>query len=243
MSRPVRQDHQESTMNQPGTRTPQEKEMNRSGRSGIISVVLWDVAPMIVVYYGCRALGVSEYVSMLTAASAGFLRVAYVALRQRRFDGFAAFMGTLFGVGLVLSLLAGDERFLMAVKSVTTSVAGLIFLGTCVAGRPAAFAVAKLFGAENADTVRRWEALYAAEPAFRRVYLVMTVVWGVVLLAESAARIPLIYLLPADVMVGLSSILLIGTIGLLALWSSWYGKRGEQAAQRFHSGPEAVGIP
>jgi intracellular septation protein A len=217
--------------------------MNRSGNGGIVSVVLWDIAPMIVTYYGCRALGVSEYAAMLTAASVGFLRVAYVALRQRRFDGFAAFMGTVFGVGLVLSLLSGDEKFLMAVKSVTTSIAGLIFLGTCALGRPAAFAVAKLFGAENADTVRRWEALYAAEPAFRRVYLVMTLVWGITLLAESAIRIPLIYLLPTDVMVGLSSILLIGTIGLLALWSSWYGRRGEQAAQRSPSGPEAVGIP
>ncbi|AWS42104.1 hypothetical protein DKM19_12770 [Streptosporangium sp. 'caverna'] len=118
-----------------------------------------------------------------------------------------------------------------------------MFLGTCALGRPAAFAVAKLFGAENADTVRRWEALYAAELAFRRVYLVMTLVWGITLLAESAIRIPLIYLLPTDVMVGLSSILLTGTIGLLALWSSWYGRRGEQAARRLPSGPKTVGIP
>ncbi|WP_203874783.1 VC0807 family protein [Planobispora takensis] len=206
-----------------------------------MSVVLWDVVPVIGTYYGCRALGVSEYLSLLAASGVGFLRVAYVALRQRRFDGFAAFMGLLFGVGLGLAFLTGDERFLLAVKSVTTSIAGLVFLGTCLLGRPAAFAVAKRFGAEDADTARRWDALYAAEPAFRRVYLVMTLVWALVLLAESALRVPLVYLLPTDVMAGLSSLLLIGTIGLLALWSGWYGKRGEQAALRARSAAGPAG--
>ncbi|MFS1303141.1 VC0807 family protein [Streptosporangium longisporum] len=202
----------------------------REGREGIVSVVLWDVAPVIATYYGCRALGVSEYAAMLAATGAGVLRVAYVALRRRRFDGFAAFMGLVFGVGFALSLMTGDERFVLALKSVTTAVAGLVFLATCAAGRPAAFSVAKRFGAENAETARRWDVLYAAEPAFRRVYLVMTLVWGVALLVESAARIPLVYLLPTDVMAGLSSVILVATIALLGLWSSWYGKRGEQAA-------------
>ncbi|MFF5210197.1 VC0807 family protein [Streptosporangium sp. NPDC000396] len=215
--------------------------MGHPGKGGIVSIVLWDVMPVIATYYGCRALGVSEYAALLAAASVGFLRVAYVALRQRRFDGFAAFMGLVFGMGLALSFLTGDEKFLLAVKSVTTSVAGLVFLGTCVAGRPAAFAVAKRFGAENEETAQRWDVLYATEPAFRRIYLVMTLVWGFALLVESAARLPLIYLLPTDVMAGLSSLLLVGTIGLLALWSAWYGKRGEQATTRLPAS-EPTGI-
>ncbi|MEU8270420.1 VC0807 family protein [Sphaerisporangium sp. NPDC049002] len=209
--------------------------MSRSGNNQIVSVVLWDVVPVIGTYYVCRALSVSEYAAMLTAASVGFLRVAYVAVRQRRFDGFAAFMGVVFGVGMILSLLTGDAKFLLAIKSVTTAVAGLIFLGSCVAGRPAAFAVAKRFGAEDADTARRWDVLYAAEPMFRRTYLVMTLVWGIALLVESAVRLPLVYWLPTDVMAGLSSILLVATIGLLGAWSAWYGKRGEEAAKRASS--------
>lgn len=200
--------------------------MNRS----IVGVVLWDVVPVIAAYYVLRAVGVGEYAAMLAATAVGFLRVGYVAIRERRFDGFAAFVTVVFGVGIALSLLTGDERTLMATKSLTTCVAGLIFLGTCVAGRPAAFAVAKRFGAEDEETARRWDVLYAAEPSFRRVYLVMTLVWGAVLLAESAARIPLVYLLPVDVMAGLSSLLLIATIALLGVWSAWYGGRGERLA-------------
>lgn len=60
----------------------------------------------------------------------------------------------------------------------------------------------------------------------------MTLVWASGLLAESLARVPLVYLLPTDVMAGLSSLLLWGTIALLGVWGAWYGKRGELAARR-----------
>jgi len=199
-------------------------------KNPIVNVVLTDVAPAVAAYYGCRAFGASEYLALLAAAGVGFLRVLYVALRQRKFDGFAAFTGTVFGLGLALSFIAGDPRLLLAVKSVTSAVAGLIFLGTCFTGRPAGFAVAKRFGAEDEETAQRWEVLYREVPAFRRVYLVMTVAWGVGLLAESVIRLPLVYLLPVDVAAGLSPVLLIGTIALLSWWSAWYGRRGEQAA-------------
>ncbi|MGV9308972.1 VC0807 family protein [Nonomuraea sp. NPDC004354] len=197
--------------------------MNRS----IVSVVLWDVAPMVAAYYAGRALGVGEYLAMLAASCVGLLRVGYVAVSKRRLDGFAAFTSSIFAIGLVLSLMTGDEKFILALKSVTTAVVGVIFLGTVIAGRPAAFAVAKRFGAEDTETAARWDVLYAAEPRFRRVYVVMTLVWGVAMLAESAARLPLVYLLPTDVMVTVSTVMLLGTMALLGLWSAWYGKRGE----------------
>jgi hypothetical protein len=41
------------------------------------------------------------------------------------------------------------------------------------------------------------------------------VVWGTVLLAEAVVRVPLVYLLPINIMVGLSTALLVVTIGRL----------------------------
>ncbi|GAA3137744.1 VC0807 family protein [Streptosporangium carneum] len=196
----------------------------------MLPVLLHDVLPMVAVYYLLRSLHIGEYAAMLAATCVGALRVCYVAVRERRLDGFAACTGLVFALGLILSLVSGDERFMLAVKSVTTAVLALVLIGTCLARRPAAFGIAKRFGAEDEATVARWDALYAARPAFRRVYLVMTLTWAVVLLAESAARIPLVYLLPVDVMAGLSSVLLIGTLALLGVWSAWYGGRGERMA-------------
>ncbi|GAA3236748.1 VC0807 family protein [Nonomuraea helvata] len=200
--------------------------MNRS----LVKVLVWDVLPSVAAYYALRALGSSEYVALLTAAAVGFVRAAYVGISERKLDGFAAFMGLIFGLGLALAFVTGDERFLLAVKSFTTGSVAAVLAATCLARRPAAYAMAKRFGAEDAATAARWDRLYEADARFRRVYVVMTLTWAGALLAESAVRIPLIYLLPVDVMAGLSSALLIGTLALLAVWSAWYGRRGEQAA-------------
>lgn len=201
--------------------------MNRN----LISVVVWDVVPVVGAYYLLRAFGVNEYLSLLAAGAAGLARVLFVAVSRRRLDGFAAFMVIMFGCAVGLSLLAGDARFVLAAKSATTALAGLILIGTWISGRPAAFSVAKKFGAEDATTARRWDTLYADQPGFRRIYAVMTIVWGLALLAESALRLVLVYLLPIDVMAGLSTLLLLTTIGLAGAWSAWYGKRGETARQ------------
>jgi intracellular septation protein A len=196
----------------------------------LLPIVLLDVLPVVAAYYVLRLAGVGEYAALLVATGAGAVRVAWVAIKDRRLDGFAACTGLVFALGLVLSFVTGDERFLLAVKSVTTAVLAVVLIGTCVARKPAAFGIAKRFGAEDGATAARWDVLYADRPAFRRVYLVMTLVWAGALLAESAVRVPLVYLLPIDVMTGLSTGLLLGTLGLLGLWSAWYGKRGELAA-------------
>jgi len=199
-------------------------------RHVLVDVLLWDVGLALGGYYLCRALGADEYLSLLAATVLAAGRVGLVALRRRSFDGFAAVMCIVFGLGLVLSFATGDPRFLLALKSVTTGTLALILFGSCVVGRAAAFYVAKRFGAEDEQTVARWNALFASEPAFRRSYLVMTLVWGGALLVESAVRIPVIYLLPMDVAVSVSSVLLPGTIVGAVVWSSWYGKRGERRA-------------
>ncbi|MEV6038782.1 VC0807 family protein [Nonomuraea sp. NPDC052116] len=162
------------------------------------------------------------------------MRTAHVGIRERRLDGFAAFMCLIFGLGLALAFLTGDERFMLAVKFVTTGVMAVVLVATCVAGHPAAYGMAKRFGADDAATAARWDVLYEADPKFRRGYMAMTLTWAAALVTESAVRIPLIYLLPVDIMAGLSSALLIGTLTLVAVWSAWYGRRAEQAATAHH---------
>lgn len=201
--------------------------MNKS----MINVILWDIVPVLATYYICRALGVHEYGAMTAATAAGLLRVVWVAVSQRKLDGFAATMVVVFGVGLALSFATGDEKFLMATKSLTTGILAAVLIGTVVAGKPAAFSIVKRFGADSPEQARDWDRLYAAEPSFRRVYLVMTLVAAGGLLAESLIRIPLIYLLSTDIMAALSQVLLWGTIALIGAWSAWYGQRGEKRAR------------
>lgn len=68
-------------------------------------------------------------------------------------------------------------------------------------------------------------------PPVRRTFRVSAVVWGVGLLIEATARIPLIYLLPIDVMVGVSTAMMVTVIVGLSIWNGWYGSRAGPKAR------------
>jgi hypothetical protein len=178
--------------------------------------LFWDIGLSLVAYYGLRALGASPYVALLGGTVTAGLRILYVWLRARRFDGFAAFMLAEFGVGLGFALLTGDARFLVAKESFSTAVAGLIFLATCGFGRPMIWHAAVRFQpAARAELERLWRD----SPGFRRTFLVLTAGWGGGMLAEAAARVVVAYTLPVDAAAGLSQVLRFGTLGLLVLWT------------------------
>ncbi|RKN43162.1 VC0807 family protein [Streptomyces hoynatensis] len=207
-------------------------------------MAVWDVGLVLAAYAGCRAAGADGAGSLLAATAAASLRTLYVAVRRRSLEGFSAVALLVCATGLGLTFLTGDERAVLAAKSVTTGAVALAFLASLATGRPAAFGVAKRFGAQSEDERARWDGLYAASPAFRRVYVVMTAVWAGALLAESLLRLPLVYLLPPDAAVPASSVLLVGCLLGTAAWSAWYGRRGERraaaAAPRGHRGHAAA---
>ena len=192
---------------------------------GLIRTTLLDIGLPLLVYYGLHAVGISDYPALLAGTVVAGLRVAFVALRNRRLDGFAAFLMTVFAVGLALSFATGDVRFMLAKDSVGTAVAGLIFLGTCVVGRPISFYAAQRFSTSTTRTRTWWATIWETSPVFRRRFRVMSIVWGIGLLVEALVRIPLIYLLPVHVMVGLSTVLQVTAFTLLITWNAWYAKR------------------
>ncbi len=178
--------------------------------------LFWDIGLSLVAYYGLRAMGASPYVALLGGTVTAGLRILYVWSRTRRFDGFAAFMLVEFGVGLGFALLTGDARFLVAKESFSTAIAGLIFLGTCVYGRPMIWHAAVRFQpAARGELERKWHTV----PEFRRAFRVLTVGWGAGLLAEAVARVAVAYTLPVDAAAGLSQLLRFGTMGLLVMWT------------------------
>jgi hypothetical protein len=187
--------------------------------------LLLDLVFPVATYYALRALAVDPWMALLGGAVVAKLRVLYVAARWRVFDTFAAFWTTVYAVSLIASFLTGDERFLLVKDSFATAVAGLFFLSSCLAGRPVAYYSIRRLLAAQPERAGRMEGMWQASPDYRRVFRVMSVVWGTGLLAEAVARVPLVYLLPTDVMAGLSSLMFATTMILLAAWNIWYAKR------------------
>jgi len=199
-----------------------------AGRREMVTGLLWDVGGSVGAYYALHALGATDWVALLAAAAVAGGRIAWVAVRDRELNAFASVMLLVWGIGLSLSFLSGDARFLLLKDSITTAAVGLAFLVSITARRPLTLAAAKSWNPAGAAEL---ENLYATQPAARRAVTVSAAVWGVGLLVESLVRIPLIYALPVDVMVGLSTGLMITAFTLLGVWNGWYTARVQRRAR------------
>jgi intracellular septation protein A len=194
----------------------------------VVGALIWEIGAPVIVYYALHLLGASALLSLAAATAVSLGRILYVAVRDRRLDGFAVLMGATFGIGLVLTLITGDPRIALAKDSVMTGVIGVAFLGSCVVGRPLMFAMARrvLPEARQAEADDRWRN----DPGYRRRLVVLSLIWGVILLAEALVRIVLVYTLPVDVMVGLSHGLQFAAVGLAVLCSVVYARQVRRRA-------------
>ena len=78
---------------------------------------------------------------------------------------------------------------------------------------------------------------YDTDPQVRHGHRLSSAVWGAVLLFESLVRVPLVYLLPISVMVGVGEAMSIAAFAGLITWNIWYVKRATraEAAERARS--------
>lgn len=222
-------------MEQETSTTVEAEEPQRPGLRPF-SGLLFDVGAPLIGYYSLRLLGASDWVALLVATLAAGLRLAWVAVRRREVTWFAAVMLAVFGLGLALAFVGGDPRFLLVKDSFGTALVGLVFLASLVAGKPLTLSAFQTWQPRQAAEM---EELYRTIPPVRRTFRVSAVVWGVGLLLEAIVRIPLIYLLPIDVMVGVSTAMMVTVIVGLSIWNVWYGGRtGAKArawAQEHHA--------
>ena len=191
------------------------------------SGLLWDVGAPLVGYYALHLLGASDWVALLVATLAAGLRLVWVAVRSREITWFAAVMLAVFGLGLALAFVGGDPRFLLVKDSFGTALVGLVFLASLFSRKPLTLSAFQTWQPKEAAEMA---GFYRTLPPIRRMFRRSAVVWGIGLLLEAIVRIPLIYLLPIDVMVGLSTAMMVTVIVGLSVWNGWYGKRaGAQA--------------
>jgi hypothetical protein len=189
------------------------------GHRAALAGLAWDVGLPLIGYYALHWFGASDRVALLTATAAAGARLVWVALRTRHITWFAAVMLAVFGAGTALTFTGGDPRVLLLKDSVTTAMIGVVFLVSLLSKRPLTLSAAQTW---RPTTARRLAELYRNEPAARRAFRVSALGWGAGLLGESVLRVPLIYLLPVDVMVGLSTAMMIIAMAGLAIWNAAY---------------------
>jgi hypothetical protein len=219
-------------MTEPTTdRTPdgagaQDGPRSRPGGTFTIIIAIADVVVPIALYYVFRAVGFSELNALLISSVAPIVSFVAQGLVMRRLDGFAIFIGAVLALNVAVALTCADPRTLLARDGWITGLAGLFFLATLWAGRPFVFTIVRPLGEGRLGPPGMdWDTVWDGFPLFRRVWRVLTVIWGVGLVVDAVIRLVFAYTLPVDIVPVSNGIQYFVIYALLQVISQVYFRR------------------
>jgi intracellular septation protein A len=204
---------------------------------GLVNVVL----PFVVYSYLKPKLG--DVNALLASMVPPLAWSAIEFVRKRRIDAVSVFIV----IGIALSLLAfvggGSVRFLQLRENLVTGLIGVVFLLSAAIGKPLIYQLARAgmqrkSAAEAASFERLSDNVY-----FRRSMSVMTLVWGIGLIVQTAVACVLVFMMSIKAYLVVSPILGYGTMGALALWTFWYGERQKRLGAASRASAENAPLP
>jgi hypothetical protein len=184
-------------------------------RPGLLWFAFDLIVPTALIYVVLWAGG-SLYLALLASAS---LSAVTALVSYRRGTGgqrFAPYMLAMALASLAIALVTGSDRFLLAKESVLTSLVGAWFLISIWQERPLTYRFTRpLLEGRRGLPGTSWEAMWAREPRFRRIWRVSSAMWAVATFADAALRVLMAYTLPVESVPVLQTGLVIATTLLM----------------------------
>ncbi|MFG2669145.1 VC0807 family protein [Streptomyces sp. NPDC048387] len=189
----------------------------------LMRTAFMDVGVPLGLYYGLRAAGIGQWLSLLVSGALPLGQLVYRTVTERRVAAITLFTLSVMVCGTAITLVTGDARLLLARESYLTGLLGFWMIGTLFAERPFIFTtMVKMLPGE---TARAWHGNWERHARFRRVMRWMSLAWGASFLIDSAARVVMAYALPVDLVPVLSVVLLVGMLTAVVRISKAYGRR------------------
>jgi hypothetical protein len=202
-------------------RGPGAREASQGGAGVLRSLrpLAVDIAIPLGTYYLLRdGLHLSLWVSLAASSIFPAIRSAAGIAAQRRLNVLALLMLAVNLAGLGVSFATGDPRWMIAKDSAISSVIALAILVSVAVRRPLMTAGLKPWLTRGApDREAAWDRLMAGSAKFRRLESLFSLIWGIVLLGECAARVTGAFTLPVPTMVWLGTVILLAAIGLASV--------------------------
>ena len=200
-----------------------------NGSHVLVEALVNFILPFVIYNYTEVPLG--EVGALLASSAPPILWSLVEFARHRRLDALSVLVVS----GIALSLLAmlggGGARFLQLREKLVTAVIGLAFLGSALIGKPLIYELARASKRRKSEgEAQQFEALQV-HAGFRRTMTVMTLVWGLGLLADVAVSVVLVFVLTIREYLLVNPILGYGTMGALGLWSFLYGQRAKRRGE------------
>jgi hypothetical protein len=200
--------------------------LRRVVRANVLTVVFEVVVPM-VLFYGLRSAGVSQWWALMAGVLVAAPHVAWTIVRNRRIDLVALVTVSVMVLSVVLGLLSGDARTLAIREGWASALGGLFgvwMLVTVVVGRPAQLTLGRTIAEvkRGAEGAAAWAARWDTDARFRRGLRIDTAAWGGVLLVNAVVQIVLVYTLPIDLISVVTTVAWLGGLACLVAWHVWY---------------------
>jgi uncharacterized membrane protein len=190
-------------------------------------VLAFDVIGPIVAYYALVSAGLSTVTALILSGVIPAAGIALGVARYRRLDAIGILVLIGIVAGSALGAVSGSARLVLLDGVVPTAVFGSVCVASLRSKRPMIFRFA-LEGmgrdtAKGRDFADRWRY-----PGFRRSFRVVTVVWGVMFVAEAATQAVIVETASAGTAKATSNLLILPFAAAVIAWNISYAKRGQR---------------
>ena len=201
----------------------------RNGPTVVLEALVNFVAPLLIFDYAKPHLG--EVGALMASSGPPIVWSLIEFARKRRVDALSLLVLAGIGLSLLAFLGGGSVRLLQLREKLVTVLIGLAFLGSAAIGRPLIYQLARAsLMRKSPSQLAEFEAL-RDNVHFRRAMTLMTMVWGVGLLAEAGVATLLVFTLSVHDYLLFGPIAGYGTMGGLGLWTWWYSRRKKREGE------------
>ena len=207
--------------------------MDASRLRSVAMIAVFDIAGPLVTYNLLRAAGFSTVGALVLSGALPAVKVIAGILRHRRVDAVGALVLAGLAVGAILGLVSHNPKLVLDEGSVGTGVFGLLCLGSLTRPEPLMYRLALEFIGPDSAQGREFTDLWQYRE-FRRVFQVITAVWGTAYLAEAAARVVIVANTSTGTALAVSKVMPWVVTAVMIAWTIGYGRlqkrRGEALA-------------
>lgn len=198
-------------------------------RRGLIRDIGINAVMPYVTYLVLTGYGVETVPALVAGAAFPIASILFGIIRERRIQAIGVIVLTATAASVISALWFTSPFLALARGALMTILIGLVFLASLFARRPLVFHLAN--AGRDAAGRQEVEAEWDSDPLYRRMMRRLTAIWGVALLAEAAASLVLITLLPVAVVMPLNEVLFWACFAALTVWSWRYGRKMMEAAE------------
>ncbi|GAN79921.1 hypothetical protein SAMN02746095_00862 [Acidocella aminolytica 101 = DSM 11237] len=168
--------------------------------------------------------------ALIASAVPPLLWSGYELAKTKRLDAVSFLVVASILLTVAATALGGSPKIIQIRDALVTGAVGLLFLASLLLEKPLIFYLARATSARNTEQgAAQFDAMWQM-PEVRRTFRVMTFIWGVGLVLQTALMCLLAWVWSIDRYLLLSPFIGYGIFGLLMLWSVWYGARRKALA-------------